>query len=123
MQKLLAALDGVPAEQRDAQFVCTLAVADPEGQIRLHVEGRCRGRILTHPRGGEGFGYDPLFLIPEYNRTFGQLQPAVKSVLSHRARAIHCLIPKLVRLLEREKEKRKKEKSGKGQRETGDDDA
>jgi XTP/dITP diphosphohydrolase len=94
-QKLLEALRGVPPEQRGAQFVCHLVVADPQGQVRLHVEGRCRGRIVEDCLGGEGFGYDPLFLIPEYGRTFGQLSPAVKSCLSHRARAFAQLIPRL----------------------------
>ena len=63
-QKLLEQIKDVPDEQRGAQFTCCLAVADPEGQIRLQVEGHCRGRLLREPRGQSGFGYDPLFWIP-----------------------------------------------------------
>lgn len=98
-ERLLNELDGLKEERRTAQFVCHLAVADPTGEIRLEVSGRCRGRIVREHRGEGGFGYDPLFLIPEYHNTFGELSPAVKSVLSHRARAFQQLIPRLVRLL------------------------
>jgi XTP/dITP diphosphohydrolase len=92
-------LADVPDQQRTARFVCYLAVADPGGTIRLQVDGACRGRIIQADRGGGGFGYDPLFLIPEYHRTFGELSPVVKSVLSHRARAFQRLLPRLVALL------------------------
>jgi XTP/dITP diphosphohydrolase len=70
-----------------------LALADPEGQIRATAEGRCHGVIVPELRGAGGFGYDPLFLIPEYHRTFGELSPRVKHALSHRARAVARLIP------------------------------
>lgn len=98
-RKLLEQLADVPDQQRTARFVCYLAVADPDGTIRLQVDGVCRGRIIQADRGGGGFGYDPLFLIPEYHRTFGELSPVVKSVLSHRARAFQRLLPQLVALL------------------------
>jgi len=98
-RKLLEQLADVPDQQRTARFVCYLAVADPGGTIRLEVDGACRGRIIQADRGGGGFGYDPLFLIPEYHRTFGELSPVVKSVLSHRARAFQRLLPRLVALL------------------------
>jgi XTP/dITP diphosphohydrolase len=62
-------------------------------------EGRCHGVIATELRGSNGFGYDPLFLVPEYHRTFGELSPLVKRVLSHRARALGQLRPKLRALL------------------------
>jgi XTP/dITP diphosphohydrolase len=99
-RRLLEQLAGVPAERRSARFVCHLAVADPTGQVRLQADGQCRGRILDADRGHSGFGYDPLFLIPEYHRTFGELSPMVKSVLSHRARAFGRLLPRLVVLLD-----------------------
>jgi XTP/dITP diphosphohydrolase len=99
-RKLLEQLAGIPDERRTARFVCHLAVADPTGQIRLQTSGVCRGRILGADRGRSGFGYDPLFLIPEYHRTFGELSPVVKSVLSHRARAFQRLLPHLVALLD-----------------------
>ena len=84
---VLANMADVPEGRRGAAFVCTLALADPTGAIRLEAEGLCRGRLTREARGAGGFGYDPLFLIPEYHRTFGELSPLVKSQLSHRARA------------------------------------
>lgn len=96
---VLANMADVPDDRRGAAFVCTLALADPTGAIRLEAEGRCRGRLTREPRGTEGFGYDPLFLIPEYQRTFGELSPLVKSQLSHRARAFARLRPGLDRLI------------------------
>lgn len=98
--KLLDALSSVPAGKRAAGFVCHLAVADPAGVIRASVESQCRGVILENDRGSHGFGYDPLFLVPEFHRTFGQLSLLVKSQISHRARAFHQLMPKLQRLLQ-----------------------
>lgn len=97
--KLIAALQSVPRERRNAEYVCHVAVADPAGCVRLSFEATCRGRIVDEPRGTNGFGYDPHFLIPEYNATFGELSAQVKRVLSHRARAFQQLIPQLVRLL------------------------
>jgi XTP/dITP diphosphohydrolase len=98
-RKLLEALADEPDEGRGAAFVCALALADPSGQVRLEAAGSCRGRITRAPRGSFGFGYDPLFLIPEYHRTFGELSPLVKAQLSHRARAFAHLRPALDRLL------------------------
>ncbi len=96
---LLANMAEVPEERRGAAFVCTLALADPTGAIRLEAEGRCRGRLTRGPVGEHGFGYDPLFLIPEYHRTFGELSPLVKAQLSHRARAFARLRAGLDRLI------------------------
>lgn len=98
-RKVLQALAEVPEDRRGAAFRCALAVADPTGQIRLEAEGACRGRILRETRGSLGFGYDPLFLIPEYHKTFGELSPLVKHQLSHRSRAFAHLRPELERLL------------------------
>lgn len=97
--KLLAALADVPAARRGAYYICTTALADPQGNIRARSEGRCRGRILTERRGTNGFGYDPLFEIAELHATFGELGPAVKRILSHRARALATLLPELTKLL------------------------
>src|SRR5439155_10515454 len=63
--KLLAELDEVPDDQRGAYYVCTAALSDPAGDVKAVVEGRCHGVILREARGSGGFGYDPLFLIPE----------------------------------------------------------
>lgn len=97
--KLLELLQHVPDDGRTAAFVCHLALADPSGEIRLCVEDRCRGRILRELHGGGGFGYDPLFFVPEYHRTFGELGAATKNLISHRARAFAKLLPQLARLL------------------------
>jgi XTP/dITP diphosphohydrolase len=95
---LLEKLRSVPAERRTAHYVCYAALSDPTGQVRAESEGICRGRILTEPAGSGGFGYDPLFEIVECHRTFGELAPAVKAVLSHRSRAMRQLVPQLVKL-------------------------
>ena len=96
--KLLAELNGVPPEKRGAGYVCSVAVADPAGEVVLTAEDACRGRIVTEPRGGGGFGYDPLFEVRELHRTFGELPPVVKRHLSHRARAFASLTPALAAL-------------------------
>lgn len=93
--RLLAELAPLPDDRRAAYYVCTAALADPSGEVRTVVEGRCHGVIIREPRGSGGFGYDPLFLIPEYHRTFGELSPRVKHALSHRARALAQLRPVL----------------------------
>ena len=98
-RRLLAELAPLGPEMRDAYYVCTAALADPAGRIHAVVEGRCHGRIITDYRGTGGFGYDPLFLIPEYHQTFGQLSPRVKHALSHRGRALLQLRPTLRQLL------------------------
>src|SRR4051812_42919402 len=98
-RKVLDGLASVADDRRGAAFVCALALADPDGTVRLESEGACRGRITRSPRGENGFGYDPLFLIPEYHRTFGELSALVKHQLSHRARAFARLRPGLERLL------------------------
>jgi XTP/dITP diphosphohydrolase len=97
--RLLAELAPLPDDRRAAYYVCTAALADPQGEVRAVVEGRCHGVILRAARGTGGFGYDPLFLIPEYHRTFGELTPRVKHALSHRARALASLRPTLRQLL------------------------
>lgn len=91
--RLLTELAPLPDDRRAAYYVCTAAVADPLGQVRAVVEGRCHGVIVKDYRGQGGFGYDPLFLIPEYHRTFGELSSSVKHALSHRARALERLRP------------------------------
>ena len=89
--RLLAELAPLPDDRRAAYYVCTAALADPEGNVRAVVDGRCHGVITREPRGSGGFGYDPLFLIPEYHQTFGELSARAKHALSHRARALERL--------------------------------
>lgn len=97
--RLLAELAPLPDERRAAYYVCTAALADPKGEVQVVTEGRCHGIIIKERRGSGGFGYDPLFLIPEFHRTFGELSPRVKHALSHRARALAQLRPVLRRVL------------------------
>lgn len=98
-QLLLERLGDLPLERRTAGYVCHMALADPSGTIRAETEDRCRGRIVRTPRGTQGFGYDPLFEVIEYHRTFGELGLTVKECLSHRARASRQMVPWLARLL------------------------
>ena len=98
-RKLLAELADKDLARRSAHFVCHLALADATGAIRAEATGKCHGRIRTEEAGVGGFGYDPLFEIVEYHRTFGELSAVTKSVLSHRARAMYAILPELVRLL------------------------
>ncbi len=96
--KLLAAMAGLTGHDRAAYYVSTAVLADPTGNVVAQVEGRCHGRIVTERRGSGGFGYDPLFLVPEYELTFGELPPEVKQKMSHRADALRQLQDQLVRL-------------------------
>ena len=98
-QRLLEELAGVPPERRTARYVCHVTLADAQGAIRAEAEAYCRGRIAEQPRGSHGFGYDPLFEIIEYHRTFGELPPAVKACLSHRARAVQAIAGQIERLV------------------------
>jgi len=98
-RKLLEAMADVPDARRTAAFRCHLALADPTGAIRVEAKGMCRGWITRERKGDQGFGYDPLFLILEYHKTFGELSPIVKRHLSHRARAFEQLRPKLIQLI------------------------
>jgi len=83
---LLSKLENVPWERRRAAFRCALAIAWPEGQVE-EVQGECRGIIAFEPKGDHGFGYDPVFYIPELGKTMAELILDEKNRLSHRARA------------------------------------
>jgi len=93
--RLLAELASLPDDRRAAYYVCSAVVADPSGEVRAAAEGHCHGIITRAARVSGGFGYDPLFLIPEYHRTFGELSARVKHALSHRGRALARLRPAL----------------------------
>lgn len=97
--KLQDELRGLPLEKRGAAYNCTVCLADPQGTLRVTVSGRCRGVITTEPRGANGFGYDPYFLIPEYHRTFGELSNLVKHQISHRSRALAQFVAEVRKLL------------------------
>ena len=86
-EKLLRLLNGVPREKRTARFCCVIAIATPAGQVYT-ASGSCEGEIAFEPKGEGGFGYDPLFFVPQFGKTFSELEPAVKNSISHRARAL-----------------------------------
>ena len=96
-RKLLDELNGVPWERRGARFVCEISLALPDGR-RLSARGECPGVIAMAPQGTQGFGYDPVFYVPEYGATMAQLGPKVKNRISHRARALAALKQILVDL-------------------------
>jgi len=98
-EKLIAELAVVSDERRGAYYICTAALSAPNGAIQAVTEGRCHGVMLRERRGEGGFGYDPLFLVPECHRTFGELSGRVKHALSHRAKALAYLRPSLRRSL------------------------
>jgi XTP/dITP diphosphohydrolase len=82
-------------ENRNGKFICAVAVAAPDGSIVLKSEGICQGQILDAPRGTEGFGYDPIFYVPQQQQTFAEMKPEVKHHLSHRGKAFANLLPLL----------------------------
>ncbi len=101
--KLLAALAGVPADRRTARFRAVLALADVTGPLGSEVitaDGVCDGVVLDAPRGTGGFGYDPLFLFPDLGQTFAELGVGTKGDLSHRARAMRAIKPRLLSYLQ-----------------------
>ena len=98
-RKLLDALGDLPLEKRTAYYVCSAALSNPAGKIVATGEGRCHGRIRFSAAGSGGFGYDPLFELPEYHKTFGELGGALKAVISHRATAMRIMLPQIAALL------------------------
>jgi XTP/dITP diphosphohydrolase len=103
IRKLLAAMDGVPDSRRTARFRCVIAIAAPDGSEYLS-EGVCEGRITAAIRGVDGFGYDPVFLVPSLDQTFAELGALVKNRISHRAQAMTNARKILVSLLRHEPE-------------------
>lgn len=96
-EKLLRLLAEVPPEQRTARFRCAVAIASPTGTYWVD-EGTCEGFIAAEPRGDGGFGYDPLFIVPEYGQTFAQLPAHVKDEISHRAVALRRAADRIIKL-------------------------
>lgn len=86
-------------QNREAQFVCAIAIARPDGTIALQVEGICRGEILHTPRGTGGFGYDPIFYVPAQQQTFAEMTPDIKRSHSHRGRAFQALLPQMANIV------------------------
>jgi XTP/dITP diphosphohydrolase len=92
---LLAKLKDVPEMQRTAQFRCVIAIAEPHGRVEL-CSGICRGVITAVPRGNQGFGYDPIFFVPELGKTIAEMTLEEKNLISHRARAAEQARQKLL---------------------------
>ncbi len=84
---LLQRMQGLPTPQRSAAFVCAMALCTPRGECHIF-EGRLAGQILTEPRGGCGFGYDPLFWLPKLGKSLAEISLAEKNHISHRAQAL-----------------------------------
>src|SRR5690606_19194161 len=97
-RKLLNALSGVPLAKRTARFICAMCVADPDGSIVAETQGSFEGLITDEPRGENGFGYDPLLLVPDLGLTSAQLSPEEKNARSHRGSAARALARVLERL-------------------------
>jgi XTP/dITP diphosphohydrolase len=97
-QKMLRLLKGKPMSKRRARYRCFAALVDRRGIIDV-VSGSCSGLITTKYQGTNGFGYDSLFLIPKYNKTFGELDPSIKAKISHRAKAFQKIKKSLQKYL------------------------
>ncbi|MDR0219861.1 MAG: RdgB/HAM1 family non-canonical purine NTP pyrophosphatase [Lachnospiraceae bacterium] len=96
-QNLIDRLAGVPDERRSARFVCAVAAVLPSGEL-MEAEGLMEGRIAYGESGDNGFGYDPIFFLPEYNMTSASLPPEVKNAISHRGKALREMKKKLENL-------------------------
>ncbi|MFP4662227.1 MAG: XTP/dITP diphosphatase [Halanaerobiales bacterium] len=90
-RKLREELKDFPREERTAHFNCVMALVDPDTGEEIVVEGKCEGIIELEPRGENGFGYDPLFYVPEYDKTMAELPLEIKNKISHRANALKAL--------------------------------
>lgn len=93
INRLLTELGDLP--NREAQFVCAIALARPDGSVALQAEGTCKGDILHSPRGTGGFGYDPIFYVPAQKLTFAEMPPELKHSLSHRGKAFQAFLSQL----------------------------
>ncbi|MDI6812285.1 MAG: XTP/dITP diphosphatase [Desulfitobacteriaceae bacterium] len=100
IDKLLQLLEKVPDEERTGRFRCALVVATPDGQ-EYRTEGTVEGKILKQRRGQGGFGYDPVFFVPDFGRTMAELSLGQKNKLSHRAQAFRKAVPILLGLKQR----------------------
>lgn len=93
-QIIIDRLAGVPDEKRTARFVCAIAAAFPDGRVETR-RGTIEGRIAYEPAGENGFGYDPIFYVPEFGKTTAELSPEEKNKVSHRGKAL-CMIKEVL---------------------------
>jgi XTP/dITP diphosphohydrolase len=98
IQRILELMQEVPDGERGARFRCLVALARPGMEVELF-EGRCEGMISREPRGTGGFGYDPIFWVPEMSRTMAELSPAEKASISHRGKVLDLTARRLAALL------------------------
>ncbi len=103
---VLQQLKDVPWAERTARFRCVVAIATPAGKVRT-AEGVIEGIITFEPEGEHGFGYDPIFFIPEFDCTMAQLPPETKNCISHRARAAQAALPIIRELVKRAAQERR----------------
>ena len=96
--RLLEELKGVPFEKRTARFRCAIALAEPD-RLQFVVKASCEGIISNEPKGNNGFGYDPIFYVPEHELTMAELEPEVKNLISHRALALELFKTNLMELV------------------------
>ncbi|SHF10080.1 XTP/dITP diphosphatase [Clostridium fallax] len=97
-EKLLEKLNGVPFEERTAAFVCAVVILTSEGK-EIKVEGKRKGNIIENPKGFDGFGYDPLFYVPEFKMTFAEMSGEKKNSISHRGKALELVKEELKDIL------------------------
>ncbi|MDH7482792.1 MAG: XTP/dITP diphosphatase [Armatimonadota bacterium] len=97
---VLRLMDGVPEDKRTARFRAAIAIAKPDGHTVV-VEGTCEGRIAHEPRGEYGFGYDPIFYLPDIGKTMAELPPEEKNKISHRAKAIQAAKQLLIEMMKK----------------------
>jgi XTP/dITP diphosphohydrolase len=98
-RRIVELVDGLPNDKRGCRYISVLAIATPDGRI-FQRTGTCRGLVAPEPAGAGGFGYDPIFMVPELGRTMAQLTQAEKAEISHRGRAVRKALPLLRSLLD-----------------------
>lgn len=91
INKVIKLLENVPIDKRNAKFVCAVVLVFPDGKLFM-VKEECKGSIILSPKGENGFGYDPIFLVPEYDKTFAELGDKIKNQISHRGKAMRKMI-------------------------------
>ncbi len=96
--KLIEEMQNFEDQDRNAFFECSIALASPDG-LKKCVKATCEGKIIQKEKGGGGFGYDPLFVKHEYNKTFAELEESIKNRISHRGKALDKIIPTLESLI------------------------
>jgi len=96
--KLISKMEGIEQRKRTARFICVIAMIMPDNR-EFCVRGECEGHIGFERKGNQGFGYDPLFYLPEYEKTMAELEPEIKNRISHRAKAFEKFKIELTKLL------------------------